>query len=444
MTRVITYGTFDMLHYGHVRLLKRARELGDYFVVGITADSFDKARGKINVKQSLMERVEAVKNLNIADEIIIEEYEGQKIDDIKRLNIDVFTVGSDWIGKFDYLNEYCKVVYLDRTEGISSSELRTEERHISFGIVGEGHIAGKFENECKYVNGVEISGYFTENPEITKLCCTKHYPDFESLLNEVDALYIISHPTKHYKQIKLALEKGKHVICESPVAMNKDEAIELFTLAQNNDCLLFDGIKTAYSTAFSRLLLLIKSGIIGEVVAIDATCTSLEDLRDIDYHTRWGSMALWGPTALLPIFELLGTSFNACTINSRVLNKKYNYDIFSKVDFIYDNAVASLKVANGVKSEGELIVSGEKGYIYVPAPWWKTDYFEVKFENPNLNKRYFYQLDGEGIRYMILTFVKSIENKKNFSYISPNTSVAISDTYERFILEKNLLFSKSN
>ena len=110
MKKVITYGTYDLLHYGHIRLLERAKALGDYLIVGVTADDFDKNRGKINVQQSLMERVEAVRNTGLADEIIIEEYEGQKIDDIRKYNIDIFTVGDDWVGKFDYLKEYCQVI----------------------------------------------------------------------------------------------------------------------------------------------------------------------------------------------------------------------------------------------------------------------------------------------------------------------------------------------
>ena len=96
MTKVITYGTYDLLHYGHIRLLERAKELGDYLIVGVTADDFDKTRGKINVQQSLMERIEAVRATGLADEIIVEEYEGQKIDDIQRYGVDIFTVGSDW------------------------------------------------------------------------------------------------------------------------------------------------------------------------------------------------------------------------------------------------------------------------------------------------------------------------------------------------------------
>ena len=136
MIKVITYGTYDLLHYGHIRLLKRAKALGDYLIVGVTADSFDVARGKINVRQTLMERIEAVKATGLADEIVIEEYEGQKIDDIRRFGVDIFAIGSDWKGHFEYLKEFCKVVYLDRTQGISSSELRAEKRELRIGLVG--------------------------------------------------------------------------------------------------------------------------------------------------------------------------------------------------------------------------------------------------------------------------------------------------------------------
>ena len=163
-----------------------------------------------------------------------------------------------------------------------------------------------------------------------------------------------------------------------------------------------EAIRTAYSTAFHRLLLLVKSGRIGDVIAVDATCTSIRKIDESNIqnlHSLWNSICEWGPTAMLPIFEVLGTSYSNKVISSKLLNKDAMYDIFTKIDFYYNNAVASLKVGKGVKSEGELIISGTKGYVYVPAPWWKTDYFEIRYENPADNRRYFYQLDGEGIRY---------------------------------------------
>ena len=146
MTKVITYGTFDLLHYGHIRLLERAKALGDYLIVGVTSDDYDKTRGKINNQQSLMERIAAVRETGLADEIIVEEYEGQKIDDVKRFGVDIFTVGSDWVGKFDYLNEFCKVIYLDRTQGISSSDIRAEKRTLSISCEKEKNIEEFYKN----------------------------------------------------------------------------------------------------------------------------------------------------------------------------------------------------------------------------------------------------------------------------------------------------------
>lgn len=438
MTRVITYGTYDLLHHGHIKLLERAKALGDYLIVGVTADDFDKTRGKINVTQSLMERVEAVKALGIADEIIIEEYEGQKIDDIRRYNVDIFTVGSDWVGKFDYLNEYCTVVYLPRTEGISSTELRSVKAGLRIGIVGDVDFMVKFIRESEYVNGVEIRGICTADIERAKNMFADIplvTSDYNELLSSVDAVYIVSHPSKHEEQIEAAFAAKKHVLCESPVAMTKEGCERMFELAKKQDCVLMEGIKTAYSTAYSRLLLMLKSGKIGKVVSVDATCTSLknfEDRNEDELSDTWNTICEWGPPALLPVFQLLGTDYKESNIVSLPLRDHKDFDVFTKIDLLYTDAVASVKIGKNVKSEGELVVSGTKGYAYVPAPWWKTDYFEIRYENPADNKRYFYQLDGEGIRYEIVAFVKSVETGRSDVYIDKDITRAICSVIEDF------------
>lgn len=435
MIKVITYGTYDLLHYGHINLLKHAKALGDYLIVGVTADDFDKTRGKINVQQSLMERIENVRQTGLADEIIIEEYEGQKIDDIKRYNIDIFTVGSDWEGKFDYLNEYCKVVYLHRTEGVSSSEIRAEKQAIRFGFFG-GYtdVLKKYYQESKYVNGIICSGVCTFDQTIRLDLDEKVtvFQTYEELLQASDAVYIASSPKSHYEQIKKALQQGKHVLCESPVCCDGEQYKELQEFAKKNQLVLMDAIKTAYATAYNRLMLLVKSGRIGKVVSVDATCTSLKDVNDPEYQKAgWNSFDTWTPTAMLPIFQLLGTKYTQKQISTWRAKNDY-FDIFSKVDFIYPDAVGSIKVGAGVKSEGELVISGTKGYVYVPAPWWKTDYFEIRYENPADNKRYFYQLDGEGIRYCIVSFLRTIENGKMESYINSEVSQAITEVVHDF------------
>ena len=267
MIKVITYGTFDHLHYGHERLLKRAKELGDYLIVGVTSDDFDRRRGKINVSQSLMERIEAVRELGIADKIIVEEYEGQKIDDIKRYEIDVFTVGSDWKGKFDYLNNYCTVKYLDRTEGVSSTDIRTNEKNLIMGIVGDDPYLEKFYRESKYVNGLSIKAICTsdidkDNDAYDDL---EFFSNYDDMLNSVETVYIHSYPSQHFTLIKKALKLRKHVLCEAPITINRQEYKELCELAESMGCVLMDSIRTAFSTAYDRLLLLIKSGLIGDV-----------------------------------------------------------------------------------------------------------------------------------------------------------------------------------
>ena len=423
MVKVITYGTYDLLHYGHIKLLERAKALGDYLIVGVTADDFDKTRGKINVQQFLMERVEALRATGIADEIIIEEYEGQKIDDIKRYGVDIFTVGSDWAGKFDYLNEYCKVIYLPRTEGVSSSEIRAEKREIRLGLVGDATFLNKVYNETKAVNGIKVTSLLTSNPDIMdKALKELSVNDYKMVLDSSDAVYIRSLPQMHYDQIKTALESGKHVLCESPITLSKAQTKELFTIAEEKNLILMEAIKTAYATAFSRLILLIKSGKIGDIISIDATCTSLN-------KTDWPGIYEWGPTALLPVFELLGDKFEETIITHK---DGQGNDLFTKIDFVFEHAVASVKVGDGIKSEGQLIISGTKGYIYVPAPWWKTDYFEIRYENPNDNKRYFYQLDGEGIRYELVAFAQKIESNKAMENIKREASLAISKVLEDY------------
>lgn len=436
MKRVITYGTYDLLHEGHIRLLKRAKALGDYLIVGVTGDGFDLTRGKINVQQSLVERIEAVKATGLADQIIVEEYEGQKIDDIKRYEVDIFTVGSDWKGKFDYLNDICKVIYLERTEGISSSGIRSEKREIKIGLIGDSPILNKFVRESRFVNGVKISGICcSDKTHLSEEILSLPYvtESIETLLNNSDAVYVITKPESHFQDIKTALDKGKHVLCESPITLSVEEYDILFDFAKKKHLVLMDGIKTAYSTAFNRMILLVKGGVIGDVVSIDAVCTSLRNIGKVS-SGLWNSMCYWSTTAMLPIFDLLGIEYNDKQITSRLSNQDQKFDLFSKITFTYPHAVASLKIGQGVKSEGELIISGTKGYVYVPAPWWKTDYFEVRYENPSDNRRFFYQLEGEGIRFEILSFIRQIENGSRYSFINDGITRKMIEVISDFYL----------
>lgn len=124
MKRVLTYGTFDTLHYGHIRLLQRARALGDYLIVGLSTDDFNTTKHK-QAFHSWEERKVHLEALRYVDLVIPENGWDQKPDDVKLYHVDVFTMGSDWEGEFDNLKELCEVVYLDRTNGISSTMIRS-------------------------------------------------------------------------------------------------------------------------------------------------------------------------------------------------------------------------------------------------------------------------------------------------------------------------------
>ena len=415
MRTVITYGTFDLLHEGHLRLLERAKALGDRLIVGVTSDRFDRERGKLNVSQTTLERVDALRKTGIADEIVIEEYEGQKIEDVRRLNVDVFAVGSDWVGHFDYLREWCDVVYLPRTEGISSSAERAQSRRLRMALVGDAQFAYKVLDEARYVDGLEII-----DARSTSL---------ESILPEVNAVMLLSHPSLRLAQAREALKAGVHVLCELPAAMSATDELGLFSLARESGLVFVDTCKTACSEAYEQLLHLVKGGAIGKVVSVDATCTSL---RARDSKAGWSSLYEWGHLALLPALQLLGTSYEDVRVWSFENESSANWDLFTKVDLTFPTAVASAKVGVGTKSEGELVVTGTQGYAYVPAPWWKSGYFELRYEDPANNRRYFFPFEGEGIRYELASFARAVERAGEDPHVDADVAAAIADIFGEF------------
>lgn len=445
MKKVITYGTYDLLHQGHINLLRRAKELGDYLIVGVTSDSFDRGRGKLNVRNNVLERVEAVKATGYADEIIIEDYVGQKIDDIQKYNVDIFAIGSDWEGLFDYLNEFTKVVYLPRTEGISSTMLRAADTtDVKVGIIGCGRIAKRFPKEADVVNGLKIVATYDINREAADKVASeiehcKVSLSAEELYEQVDAVYIATPHLIHYDYIKAAINAEKHVLVETPMVLNGRQAKELFKLAEQKEVILMEANKTAHCPAFNHLMVMIKSGVIGEVVDIEASESKLwsddMSLREFDPQQAGGSFYELGSYTLLPIIKLMGCQYENLNIYSRM---KDGVDMFTRGVFRYPHATCSFKVGMGVKTEGSLVISGTKGYAYVPAPWWKTDYFELRYEDQNKNQKYFYKWDGEGLRYEIQEFISCVLNKRfSTTRLRRRESICMAEIMQAFTDRKN-------
>lgn len=443
MTKVITYGTYDLLHQGHINLLRRAKELGDYLIVGVTSDSFDRGRGKLNVRNNVLERVEAVKATGYADEVIIEDYLGQKIDDIQKYDVDIFAIGSDWVGKFDYLNEYCKVVYLPRTEGISSTQLRAESQTVyRIGVVGSGRIANRFIPETKVVNGAQTTAVYNPVMEEAEGFAKQHdltaYKDYDAFLKDVDLVYVASPHLTHYDYVKKALLVDKHVLCEIPFVLSREQALELYKLAEERDLVLLEASKTAFCPAFGHIVTLVKSGIIGDVVDVKASLSKMvpPPTRELDATQAGGAMTEHAPLTLLAIIKLLGVDWKDVDFHSKMEN---GVDIYTKGVINYPHATASFTLGIGVKTEGNLVISGTKGYIYVPAPWWLTDFFEVRYEDQTKNKKYFYSYDGEGLRYEIQEWLSLIVNQRRSCFkLRRHESVAIAEIIEKYRNHENV------
>lgn len=443
--KVITYGTYDLLHQGHINLLKRAKELGDYLIVGVTNDNFDRERGKLNVHNNVLERVEAVKATGLADKIIIEDYVGQKIDDVQKYDVDIFAIGSDWEGKFDYLKEFCKVVYLPRTEGISSTMLRENlQEDIKVGVVGTGRIAERFVPESEFVSYVKVNSVFDINYGKACTFADKHhianiYKTFDELLEQVDAVYVATPHLSHYELSRKAIGNKKHVLCETPLVLNGKQAKELYHLAEKSGVVLMEAHKTAHSPAFNHLITMIKSGAIGDVVDVSASESKLwgdKFTRELDPKQAGGSMYEMGSYPLLPILKLMGIDYTDINFYSKL---KDGVDIYTRGVIRYPHGVCSFQLGLGVKTEGNLIISGTKGYAYVPSPWWLTDYYEFRFEDQNQNKKFFYKWDGAGLRYEIQEFISCIFNHRfSTARLRRRESIAIAEIMQQFGERKNL------
>lgn len=440
MKKVITYGTFDLFHQGHYNLLKRAKELGDYLIVGVTTEHFDEARGKVNVIDSIMDRIENVKKTGFADMIIVEDHEGQKIEDIQKYGVDIFTLGSDWVGTYDYLKSFCQVVYLDRTPSISSTVLRKDRfKIVRTGIVGTGRIVPRFMSETKFVSGISVECAYNPVGNNVEAFAKKHditvYTNsYEEFLSNVDAVYIASPNETHYEYAKKALEAGKHVLSEKPLAFTKAESQELYGIAQKNNVVLMEAIKAAYCPGFQQLINAAKSGKIGDIIDVEANFTRLASLgsRERTDATYGGAFLEFGPSTLLPVIKLMGGDYKELHIDT--LTDDNGVDIYTKVNIKYDKGFATMRTGVGVKTEGQLVVSGTKGYIIAPSPWWLMKQFDIRYEDSSKVEHYEPTFQGDGLRYEIGEFVSKINGIGANDYkLTAQESIAMAGIVEKFM-----------
>ena len=320
--------------------------------------------------------------------------------------------------------------------------LREQKRHIQrIGIIGTGRIANRFIVEARSVSGINVQSVYNPHPDSAAKFSEKWdinpYSDLEEFYKDVDVIYIASPHETHYNYIKSSLEHDKHVLCEKPMVLKKSEAEEVFAYAKEKDLILMEGIKTAYCPGFHKLLGVAHSGKIGSIRNVEACFTKLEnpkhrELVDTNYG---GSFLELGSYIMLPIFKLFGEKYDSLTFDT--IKGENGLDLFTRASFKFPTGLATATCGLGVKSEGRLLISGTKGYIIVTAPWWKTTYFEVHYENPDDVEKYSETFLGDGLRYEINDFLMQLTNRGvNDFKLTRGESVAMSSAMEQFIKEQ--------
>lgn len=398
MKKVITYGTFDLFHKGHYNILKRARALGDYLIVGVTSESYDIERGKLNVRDGLVTRIENVMKTGFADEIIIEEYQGQKVNDIIKYQADALVIGSDWKGKFDYLKNYCDVIYLERTKNISSTQIREDNDVLNrIGIATDELDDRGTILESKYVSGVHCENVFSDDVELAKEFYEKYdlnnYSDnYSQFLKDVEIVYINTAYDRRYELVYEAIKNKKSVICNAPITKDINKLAELFKLAKKNKSVICEDVITVYLRAFTQLVWLINSNLIGKVISVKCSVS----------NETFGEKTSLSDVLMYPfcaIIKLLGKNYTG--INNSVIKDSEGKALYHSININYENALAVVEVGDKVKLANTMEIIGENGNIFIPENWWNTGYFETKLKDNPTPKRYSFNFEGNGFRYLI-------------------------------------------
>lgn len=314
---------------------------------------------------------------------------------------------------------------------------------ISLGIIGTGRIACRFVSEMRLVQGVDAVVAYNPNKESAKQFAEEFgisgYTDrLEDLYCQVEAVYIASPHATHYEYVKQLLFHRIHVLCEKPMVFEEKQAQELFEIARQHNCILMEGIKTAYCPGFRRMMEVVRSGIIGRICDVEACFTKLTptNLREMTDETYGGSFTELGTYVLLPIVELLGNDWNKIQFFS--LPNANGIDGYTKCFLDYGDKLGMVKTGLSVKSEGQLVISGTKGYILAESPWWLTKKFEVRYENPFEKQVYTEEYKGHGLRYEIEAFVEAIQSEESarISEKRAQLSVGLAAMMEEFFRQQ--------
>jgi len=311
------------------------------------------------------------------------------------------------------------------------------------GIIGTGRIAARFADTA--LTGIEstyISCVYNPREESAVRFIQQHNiqactADWDEFVDNIDAAYVASPHETHYEYSRKLLLSGKHVLCEKPAALKKAQVRELIDIAQNNQLVYMEALKTAYCPGYKALIQIAESGRIGRIVEVEAAFSRLTPLNTREYKDDDcnGSFLEFGSYTLLPVLTLLGCEYDDVTF--RTVRAQNGVDAYTKA-FIeykdeYIDKTAIVKTGLGAKTEGQLVVTGTNGYILAKSPWWLTKEFEVRYENPGKIERYRFGYEGTGLCYEVREFVHRIKNNdKKTVDIYDNISIAMAEVMERF------------
>lgn len=438
MKTVITYGTFDLFHQGHYNILKRAKELGDYLIVGVTGETYDAERGKLSVQDSLAIRIENVRKTGFADKIIVEEYLGQKIPDIMKYHVDIFAIGSDWKGKFDHIGKYCQIVYLERTKDISSTLLREQKLSIyKLGIVSDIVDDGDVIREAQCVSGIHVESVYSHDENVAQSFAQKYelnssYTNYHEFLNSVDIVCIKVPKTERKKYITEAIDSGVHVICNVPYTMDVDEEQDIIRRASEKGVIFFSNVSTIYQHAFGQLLWMARGNLIGDLVSI--RCSLSANQFDDDGKASFIDYLYY---AVCAIVKVMGTDYQR--INAKIVRGEQNNASYGMLTFYYDNSVANAEISMDMDTECGMRIIGTRGEMFVPDDWWRVGYFMLKNKKDERPKRYSSNFEGNGFRYLVQAMLNDIRTgNSEFTLITPKEYKAITSILDEINRDEQL------
>lgn len=321
------------------------------------------------------------------------------------------------------------------------------------GIIGSGRIARRFVKESLFVKSVGVAAVYNPTLSSAERFLDERRGDFldasvatdnlNNFFQSVDVAYIATPHTSHVEYAEKALEAGKHVLCEKPMALKRSEAEKLYALAEEKELVLMEALKTAYAPGFLKIVQLLREEQrIGKIYEVDAAFTKLmgpEDCpRPFQPELAGGSFTELGTYPLLAVVKLLGMDYQDIIFTSSV--DAVGIDQYTLATVVYPDAIANIRVGLGVKTEGALTVAGNKGYLLAPSPWWLTKQFDLCFEDRSRNQHVETEFDGDGLRYEIEAFIQRIKDLKNTDryreaddlFVSPEESIVLAEWMERY------------